>query len=142
MPSTIADFRRHALALPGAVESSHMGHPDFRLNDVIFATLSAQAKGCGVLKLTLDQQQSFISELPDVFEPVHGGWGRMGMTFIHLAAADDAVLQGALATAYRNLELKQQKANPSTKRKSDPKKAEAPKIKAKKIVARSRPRKP
>ena len=113
MPSTIADFRRHALALPGAVESSHMGHPDFRLNDRIFATLSAQAKGCGVLKLTLDQQQSFISELPAVFEPVHGGWGRMGMTFIHLAATDDAILQGALATAYRNLELKQQKTRPA-----------------------------
>jgi hypothetical protein len=115
MPSTIADFRRHALALPGAVESSHMDHPDFRLNDRIFATLSAQAKGCGVLKLTLDQQQSFISELPAVFEPVQGGWGRMGMTFIHLAAADDAILQGALAAAYRNLELKQQKTKPPKK---------------------------
>ncbi len=112
MPSSIADFRRHALALPGAVESSHMGNPDFRLNGTIFATLSAQAKGCGVLKLTLDQQKSFISELPSVFEPVHGGWGRMGMTFIHLTAADDAMLQGALATAHRNLELKQ-KSKPS-----------------------------
>jgi hypothetical protein len=125
MPSTVADFRRHALALPGAVESSHMGHPDFRLSDRIFATLSAQAKGCGVLKLTLDQQRSFISELPAVFEPVHGGWGRMGMTFIHLAAADDEILQGALATAYRNLELKQQKAKPQKKR--TPKKAAAKK---------------
>jgi YjbR protein len=123
MPSTIADFRRHALALPGAVESSHMGHPDFRRNDRIFATLSAQVKGCGVLKLTLDQQQSFISELPAVFEPVHGGWGRMGMTFIHLAEADDAILQGALTTAYRNIELRQQKAKPQ--KKSTPKKAAA-----------------
>ena len=130
MPSTIADFRRHALALPGAVESSHMGHPDFRLPGAggtarIFATLSAQAKGCGVLKLTLDQQASFISELPAVFEPVHGGWGRMGMTFIHLAAADEAILQGALATAYRNLELKQQKTKPPQK--STPKKTAAKK---------------
>jgi hypothetical protein len=125
MPSTIADFRRHSLALPGAVESSHMGQPDFRLNDTIFATLSAQAKGCGVLKLTLDQQRSFISELPAVFETVHGGGGRMGMTFIHLAEADDAILQGALATAYRNLELKQQKTKPQ--KKSTPKKAAAKK---------------
>jgi hypothetical protein len=121
MPSTIADFRRHALSLPGAIESSHMGNPDFRLNGTIFATLSAQAKGCGVLKLTLDQQRSFISELPVIFEPVHGGWGRMGMTFIHLAEADDAILQGALATAYRNLELKQQKTKPA--KKSAPKRA-------------------
>jgi hypothetical protein len=125
MPVTVADFRRHALALPGAVESSHMGHPDFRLNDRIFATLSAQAKGCGVLKLTFDQQQTFITELPAVFKPVHGGWGKMGMTFIDLAAADEAILQGALTTAYRNLELKQQKTR--LPKKSTPKKAAAKK---------------
>ena len=113
MPTTVADFRRHALALPGAIESSHMGHPDFRFVDAcgnarIFATLSAQDKGCGILKLTLEQQQAFIADLPAVFEPVHGGWGRMGMTFIHLAAADQSTLRGALLTAYRNVELKQQ----------------------------------
>jgi hypothetical protein len=143
MPSTIADFRHHALALPGVIESSHMGHPDFRLpashgsaahgNAPIFATLSYQEKGCGVLKLTLEQQQSFINELPTVFEPVHGGWGRMGMTFIHLAAADDAILQGALATAYRNVELKQ---------KTKPKKSTAKKSAAKKTTARPSRRKP
>ncbi len=112
MPSTVADFRRFALALPGAMESAHMGHPDFRLVDArgnarIFATLSAQDRGCGVLKLTVEQQQAFIAELPEVFSPVHGGWGRMGMTLIHLAAADRATLEGALATACRNVELKQ-----------------------------------
>jgi hypothetical protein len=113
MPSTVADFRRFALALPNAIESSHMGHPDFRITEArgnarIFATLSAQDRGLGVLKLTLDQQQAFIAELPKVFSPVQGGWGRMGMTFIHLAAADHAMLEGALATAHRNVELKQQ----------------------------------
>ena len=84
-----------------------MGHPDFRLNNRIFATLSMQDKGCGVLKLSPEQQQTFIAELPDVFEPVFGGWGRMGATLIHLAAADQDLLAGALATAYRNVELKQ-----------------------------------
>lgn len=133
MPSTVADFRRRALALPGAIESSHMSHPDFRLNNRIFATLSFQAKGCGVLNLTLEQQQSFISELPAVFEPVHGGWGKMGMTFIHLAAADESILQGALATAFRNIELKQQKAKPS--KKSPPKNTAT-----KKAPTRSRPK--
>jgi hypothetical protein len=134
VPSTIADFRRHALALPGAVESSHMGHPDFRLNDRIFATLSAQAKGCGVLMLTLDQQQSFIRDLPTIFEPVHGGWGRMGMTYIHLAAADKTILHGALATAHRNLEFKQQKTK--SQKKSTPKKT------ATKAIAKPKQRKP
>ncbi len=28
---TAADFRRMALALPEAVESAHMNHPDFRV---------------------------------------------------------------------------------------------------------------
>ena len=92
-PPSISSAASHS-QLPGAVESSHMGHPDFRLNNRIFATLSAQEKGCGVLKLTLEQQQAFITELPSVFAPVHGGWGRMGMTFIHLAAADEAILAG------------------------------------------------
>jgi hypothetical protein len=58
----------------------------------------------------------------------------MGMTFIHLAAADDAILQGALATAYRNVELKQQKAKP-------PKKS-ATKKPAKKTASKSPRRKP
>jgi hypothetical protein len=100
-------FRRLALQLTGAVESSHMGHPDFRLNDRIFATLSAQEKRCGVRKLTLEQQQAFIADQPHAFSPVQGGWGRMGMTFIHLDHADEALIAGALSTAYRNLQKKQ-----------------------------------
>jgi hypothetical protein len=97
-----------------------MGHPDFRLNQQIFATLSAQQQGYGVLKLTLDQQQSFVTELPDVFSPVPGGWGRMGMTLINLQAADPAVLKGALETAYRNLQQKQAVRKPSRRSKTLP----------------------
>jgi hypothetical protein len=118
MDAHIDRFRRLALALPEAAESSHMGHPDFRLNDRIFATLSAQDKGLGVLKLSLDQQQSFITELPKIFKPVHGGWGRMGMTFVDLQQVDESILQGALNTAYNNLKSKQanKKATRTTKR--------------------------
>lgn len=84
-----------------------MGHPDFRVNGRIFATLSGQAAGRGVLKLTLDQQAAFIHELPEVFEPVQGGWGRMGMTYISLGRANQATMRGALSTAHRNLAQKQ-----------------------------------
>ena len=113
-------FRKLALELPGAVESPHMGHPDFRLNEQIFATLSAQQQGCGVLKLSLDQQQSFITELPEVFSPVPGGWGRMGMTRINLQAAEPAVMKGALESAYRNLQQKQTARKPSRRAKTLP----------------------
>jgi len=107
MDSRIDLFRRLALQLPGAVESSHMGHPDFRLNNNIFATLSAQDRGYGVLKLTPEQQQSFLADQPQAFSPVQGGWGRMGMTFVHLHQADDALIAGALSTAFHNLQKKQ-----------------------------------
>ena len=103
----IALYRRLALQLPGAVESSHMDHPDFRLNNQIFATLAYQEKGCGVLKLTLEQQAAFIADQPHIFSPVQGGWGRMGMTFIHLEQADESIMAGALKTAYQNLHAKQ-----------------------------------
>jgi hypothetical protein len=104
--SQVSRFRRLALALPGAIESSHMDHPDFRLNNRIFATLSGQEKGCGVLKLTTEQQQAFIAEQPEIFSPVQGGWGRMGMTYIHLKEADESIMAGALKIAYQNLQAK------------------------------------
>jgi hypothetical protein len=117
-------FRRLALTLPGAVESAHMGHPDFRLNNRIFATLSAQEKGCGVLKLTREQQTAFVTDQPDVFSPVQGGWGRMGMTFLHLNHADESIMAGALQTAYRNLQQKQsQKKKPAITQKKSAKSA-------------------
>lgn len=98
---TAADFRRIALSLEGAEESSHMGAPDFRVGGRIFATLASQKQGYGNLMLTPEQQADFIAELPEVFVPIAGGWGRMGMTHIRLAAANKDVLAGALRTAWK-----------------------------------------
>jgi hypothetical protein len=95
------DFRRIALNLEGAEESSHMGAPDFRVGGRIFATLASQGQGYGNLMLTLDQQASFVEELPEIFLPIAGGWGRMGMTHIRLASASEDVLAGALRTAWK-----------------------------------------
>lgn len=95
------DFRRIALSFEGAEESSHMGQPDFRVNGRIFATLASAKQGYGNLKLTLEQQADFVRELPDVFVPIAGGWGRMGMTHIRLAAANEDVLRGALRAAWQ-----------------------------------------
>lgn len=103
----IARFRRLACGLPGAEESAHMGNPDFRVGGRIFATLSGQARGRGVLKLTPAQQAEFVAELPEVFEPVQGGWGRMGMTYLVLDRADEETTLGALTTAHRNVSEKQ-----------------------------------
>jgi hypothetical protein len=98
---TTKDFRRIALSLPGAEESSHMGAPDFRVGGRIFATLASQSQGYGNLMLAPEQQAAFVEEQPDVFVPIAGGWGRMGMTHIRLAAANEDVLAGALRTAWK-----------------------------------------
>ena len=98
---TDTDFRRLALSLPGAEEGSHMGAADFRVGGRIFATLASKDKGYGNLMLTPEQQAAFVDELPDVFLPVAGGWGRMGATHIRLAAASEDVLAGALRTAWK-----------------------------------------
>jgi hypothetical protein len=95
------DFRRIALSLDGAEEGSHMGAADFRVGGRIFATLASQSQGYGNLKLTPEQQAAFVEELPDVFVPIAGGWGRMGMTHIRLAEANEDVLVGALRTAWK-----------------------------------------
>ena len=95
------DFRRIALSLPGAEESSHVGHPDFRVGGRIFATLASAKQGYGNLMLSPEQQTAFVGELPEVFLPIAGGWGRMGITHIRLAAANEDVLAGALHTAWK-----------------------------------------
>jgi hypothetical protein len=96
-----ADFRRIALSFVGAEEGSHMGAVDFRVKGRIFATLASQDQGYGNLILTLELQADFVRELPEVFLPIHGGWGRMGMTHIRLAKASEDVLTGALHTAWK-----------------------------------------
>jgi YjbR protein len=98
---TAADFRRIALSFEGAEEGSHMGAMDFRVGGRIFATLASVKEGYGNLKLTRELQAEFIAERPDLFLPIHGGWGRMGMTHIRLAVADEDSLRGALHAAWK-----------------------------------------
>jgi hypothetical protein len=97
---TTADFKRIALSLEGAEEGSHMGAVDFRVGGRIFATLASAAEGYGNLILTPDEQAAFVGELPEVFVPVAGGWGRMGATHIVLAKASEELVRGALQTAW------------------------------------------
>jgi hypothetical protein len=99
---TAKDFRRIALSMEGAEEGSHMGTVDFRVGGRIFATLAHAKLGLGNLMLTAEQQTAFVEDMPRVFHPIAGGWGRMGMTHIHLAEANEDVLAGALRTAWQN----------------------------------------
>jgi hypothetical protein len=98
---TAADFRRIALSLPGAEESSHFGAADFRVGGRIFATLASEKLGYGNLMITPEMQAEFVAEQPGVFLPVAGGWGRNGATHIRLSAANEDLMAGALRAAWR-----------------------------------------
>ncbi len=98
---TADDFRRIALSFAGTEEHSHMGNPDFRVGGHIFATLASQHLGYGNLMLTPEIQAAFLADQPEIFLPIHGGWGRMGMTHIRLEPATEDVLTGALRTAWK-----------------------------------------
>ena len=101
MRMTIKDFRRIALSMEGAEEGSHMGAVDFRVGGRIFCTLAAAKHGYGNLMLKPEQQAMFVEELPEIFIPIAGGWGRNGATHVVLAKVSEDVLEGAIRTAYK-----------------------------------------
>jgi hypothetical protein len=99
---TASDFRRLALGMKDAIEAAHMGHPDFRLNGRIFATIHPDP-AYGMVKLTPDQQQDFLRTGADVFAPENGAWGRSGCTRVTLAAADEETVGEAMTLAWQNI---------------------------------------
>jgi hypothetical protein len=111
---TADDFRDVALGLEGAVESAHMGHPDFRVNGRIFATLQANMKS-GAVMLAPDEQQEFLRTHPKTFTPAAGAWGRQGSTMVLLAGAELAAVRSAITVAWeRALTLPRRK--PATRK--------------------------
>lgn len=109
---TADDFRRLALAMPDAIESAHMGHPDFRANGRIFATLHADGR-YGMVKLTPEEQREFMREYSKIFAPENGAWGRQGCTRVRLDVADEPTVRGALTLAWQGLASKARTRRPS-----------------------------
>ncbi len=92
-------FRALALDLPGADEQSHMGHPDFRANGRIFASLHGDDEW-GMVKVQPAEQQALMADHPTVFVPAAGAWGRQGCTNVRLAKATAVTVRGALTLAW------------------------------------------
>jgi hypothetical protein len=103
---TAADFRKAALAVPGAIESSHMAHPDFRIRGKIFATLGYPDAMWAMVKLTPEQQQTLIRKAPKAFSPSAGAWGKSGCTKVLLTAASKPTVRSALLMAASNIQAK------------------------------------
>lgn len=97
---TAKEFRKLALSFPEAVESAHMGHPDFRVGGKIFATLGYPKEGWAMVKLAPVEQEMFVKAEPKSFQPVKGGWGWKGATNVFLKAAKTEPVRRALEAAW------------------------------------------
>src|SRR5687767_10260067 len=98
-----------ALGIPHACESAHVGHPDFRVGGKIFASLGAPDENWGMVKLTPEEQRTFMAKAPSVFTPCNGAWGRRGYTNVRLASATKTVLRPALEAAAKNVGTRMKK---------------------------------
>lgn len=96
---TPAQFRKLALAMPGAEELAHMEHPDFRVGGKIFASLTKDEK-VGTLKLTPEIQATILDDSSGAFFAAAGAWGERGWTQVHLAKAPVAMMKPLVAEAY------------------------------------------
>ncbi len=76
-----------------------MGHPDFRANGRIFASLLGDDR-TGMVKVTPEEQGVLLRDHPDVFRPAAGAWGRQGCTLVHLPAATARVVRPPMQLAY------------------------------------------
>jgi hypothetical protein len=99
---TAKDFRRIALGMEGAIESSHMDHPDFRVGNRIFATLTDDEQMGMVALPPGEAQHEFIRAHPSAFSMVNGAWGLQGATRVHLESAEEDAVGEAVTVAWRH----------------------------------------
>jgi hypothetical protein len=77
----VATARKIALSMPEAEEHQHQGHPDFRVNNKIFATLwPAEARA--VVKIPVADQTALLKSSPRIFST--NAWSKQGYLNVHL----------------------------------------------------------
>ena len=91
-----------ALRLPHTAEGAHMGHPDFRVDGRVFATLAYPSAGWAMVRLAPEQQEFFVGSESASFMAVKGAWGRGGATSIKLRSAKTAAVAEALRVAWQH----------------------------------------
>ena len=100
---TADEFRAIALKMPGAIEASHVNHPDFRAGKTIFATLGYPSADYGMVKLKPEQQEMLLAAEPQAFSAAKGAWGRRGSTLVSLRMLDSKTATRAIRMAWMNV---------------------------------------
>src|SRR5438270_1181044 len=97
---TVATARKMILSMPEAEQSRHMGHPDFRLNNKIFATLwPAEARA--VVKIAPEDQAVLLKKSPKTFST--NAWSKHGWTNVHLDHIDVKLFRNLVEDSWRGV---------------------------------------
>ena len=97
---TPAQFRKLALSMPDVIEGEHHGHPDFRANGRVFASLHPDGMRA-MVKVPLDEQRRLLISHGEAFAPATGAWGRAGCTMVLLRDVAARTLQGPMTLAWQ-----------------------------------------
>jgi len=97
--ATVAQARRIFLEQPQAEENSHMGHPDFRVANKIFATLWPK-RNVAVVMLSNADITAILQMHAEAVTLKH--WGKKPYLEVDLPRADVALLRALAEAAWRN----------------------------------------
>lgn len=97
--ATVAQARRIFLEQPEAEEKSHMGHPDFRVGNKIFATLWPD-RNVAVVRLSSADMTAALQMNPEALTLKY--WGKSPYLEVNLPRANVALLRALAAAAWRN----------------------------------------
>jgi predicted DNA-binding protein (MmcQ/YjbR family) len=96
---TNQNFRKLALAYPGAVEQPHFEKTSFRVKKKIFATLD-EKNSMATMKFSPVDQSVFTDISKGAMFPAQGAWGKSGYTYVNLKTVKIAMLKDAMRTSY------------------------------------------
>ena len=99
---SIEKAKEMALSFEETDAHPHFERTAYRVKKKIFCTLLESDRSMN-FKLTPFEQQAFCTINQPWIHPVPGGWGRQGMTTLHLQKVPVAFFRDVMTTAYCNV---------------------------------------
>jgi hypothetical protein len=105
---SVASARKIILSMPESEELEHHGHPDFRVNNKIFATLwPAEARA--VLKIRFNNDSDWVKCSPEALSVI--AWGKQRWTNVNLLHANVEMFRQLVEEAWFAVAPKKLAAN-------------------------------
>jgi hypothetical protein len=104
----VTTARKIILSMPEAEESQHHGHPDFRVNNKIFATLWPGEQRV-VLKIGWDGSNPVLRSSPEALSK--NPWSKQGWTNVHLRYIAAAIFHQLVEEAWYSVAPKRLASN-------------------------------